>query len=195
MLTPRVSPHSVHGQKTLPLNVGVAGWLNRPVPEEKKRRESYSPHSEVKQDDGYTYNSEWLPASQVPQEQRFTTIFYNILGLFRMLWLAIQRTSQITRTQRDGCLSWFSWRVHSRWLLSASSGLFPFFFFSRTSSIALERRTSRSMTRVRVPSGAREKQWDYLKSKMLYWLAVGVPNPRGYTQATKMITYERFKIL
>ena len=43
-----------------------------------------------------------LPASQIPQEQHFTTIFtIIILGLFRMLWFAILRTSQMTRTQRD----------------------------------------------------------------------------------------------
>ena len=35
----------------------------------------------------------------------FYNHFYNILGLFQMLWFAIQRTSQITRTQRDECLS------------------------------------------------------------------------------------------
>ena len=54
-----------------------------------------------------------LPASQVPQEQRFTTIF-TIFCLFRMLWFAIQRTSQITRTQWDECLSWFLWQGNWR---------------------------------------------------------------------------------
>ena len=70
-----------------------------------------------------------LPASQVPQEQRFTTtftIFWVSFGC--MLWFTIQRTSQITRTQRDECLFWFLWRVNSWWLFSASSGLFSIFF-------------------------------------------------------------------
>ena len=40
---------------------------------------------------------------------------FNILGLFRMFWFAIvQLTSQITRIQRNDCLSQFLWRDNSQ---------------------------------------------------------------------------------
>ena len=67
----------------------------------------------------------------------FHNHFYNILGLFRMLWFAIQRTSQITGTQRDDCLAcfygWITLRTAQRSSENKrpeSSGSLPLFFSS-----------------------------------------------------------------
>ena len=52
-------------------------------------------------------NSEWIAVCfdclyyRFPERTTFHNHLYNILGLFRILWCAIQRTSQITRTRRD----------------------------------------------------------------------------------------------
>ena len=69
----------------------------------------------------------------------FHNHFYNILGLFRMLWFAIQRTSQVTRTQRDDCLSLFLWRDNSQDCLVSVKILarvWSPFLLLRTSSIS-----------------------------------------------------------
>ena len=50
----------------------------------------------------------WISAACITGSPRtFHNHFYSILGLFPMLWFAIQWTSQITGTQSDECQSWF----------------------------------------------------------------------------------------
>ena len=53
----------------------VTGWLNRPVPKKKDGRVIIPHTSGTNNADDYTHFRDRLPVSQVPQEQRFTTIF------------------------------------------------------------------------------------------------------------------------